>query len=48
MAMVEFLYNGEANVDQGNLGTFLALADELRLQGLNGTSEEQHKNPRNT
>ena len=43
-AMVEFLYNGEANVDQGNLGTFLALADELRLQGLNGTSEEEGEN----
>ena len=39
MAMVEFLYNGEANVDQGNLDAFHALADELRLKGLNGTSE---------
>ena len=40
MTMVEFLYSGEANVDQSNLDVFLALADDLRLKGLNGTSEE--------
>ena len=40
LAMVEFLYSGEANVDQANLDTFLALADDLKLKGLNGTSEE--------
>ena len=40
MAMVEFLYSGEANVDQRNLDTFLALANDLRLKGLNGTSDE--------
>ena len=40
MAMVEFLYSGEANVDQRNLDTFLALADDLKLKGLNGTSDE--------
>ena len=34
-AMVEFLYNGEANVDQENLDNFLALADDLKLKGLN-------------
>ena len=39
VAMVEFLYSGEANVDQSNLDAFLALADDLRLKGLNGTSE---------
>ena len=44
MAMVEFLYNGEANVDQRNLEAFLALADELKLKGLNGTSEGESKN----
>ena len=32
--------SGEANVDQSNLDVFLALADDLRLKGLNGTSEE--------
>ena len=36
MAMLEFFYFGEANVYQENFDTFLALADELRLKGLNG------------
>ena len=40
-AMVEFLYNGEANVDQENLDNFLALADDLRLKGLNGATDEE-------
>ena len=33
-AIVDFLYNGEANVFQENLDSFLALAEELRLKGL--------------
>ena len=44
VAMVEFLYSGEANVDQRNLDDFLALADDLRLKGLNGTSEDKGGN----
>ena len=40
-AMVEFLYNGEANVDQENLDNFLALADDLRLKGLHGETDEE-------
>ena len=40
-AMVEFLYNGEANVDQENLENFLALADDLKLKGLNGATDEE-------
>ena len=36
MAMLEFFYFGEANVYQESFDTFLALADELRLKGLNG------------
>ena len=36
MALLEFFYFGEANVYQENFDTFLALADELRLKGLNG------------
>ena len=35
VAMVDFLYFGEANVFQENLDSFLALADELKLKGLN-------------
>ena len=33
-AMVDFLYIGEAKVYQGNLGAFLALAEELKVKGL--------------
>ena len=36
LAIVDFLYFGEANVFQENLDTFLALAEELQLKGLTG------------
>ena len=39
-AMVDFLYQGEASVNQGSLDVFLALAEELRLKGLAGLSAE--------
>ena len=34
VAMLDFLYYGEANVFQENLDSFLAIADELQLKGL--------------
>ena len=34
IAMLDFLYNGEANVFQENLDSFLTVAEELRLKGL--------------
>ena len=34
LAMIEFFYKGEADVSQENLEGFLALADEMRLKGL--------------
>ena len=34
MAILDFLYFGEANVDQENLDSFLAIAEELKLKGL--------------
>ena len=40
VAMIDFLYSGEANVDQENLDSFLAIAEELQLKGLRGTEEE--------
>ena len=40
-AIVDFIYLGEANVFQGELESFLALAEELQLKGLNGSSEEK-------
>ena len=39
VAMMDFLYFGEANVFQENLDSFLALAGELKLKGLNTNSE---------
>ena len=39
IAMMDFLYKGEANVFQDNLDSFLALAAELKLKGLNSNTE---------
>ena len=39
VAMVDFLYFGEANVDQERLETFLGLAEELKLKGLRVAGE---------
>ena len=41
MAIMDFLYFGEANVFQENLDSFLALAEELRLKGLTGGAEAE-------
>ena len=48
LAILDFLYFGEANVYQENLDSFLAIADELKLKGLTGQTssdlvEEQEK-----
>ena len=37
VAIIDFLYCGEANVYQENLDSFLAMAEELQLKGLMGT-----------
>ena len=39
VTMVDFLYNGEANVYQENLESFLAMAEELKLKGLKRQEE---------
>ena len=39
VAMVDFLYYGEANVNQESLDVFLGLAEELRLKGLTGSTD---------
>ena len=39
-AIVDFLYSGEANILQDDLDAFLALAEELRLEGLTGSGEK--------
>ena len=41
LAIVDFLYYGEANVFQDNLDSFLAVAEELELKGLMGRTEDK-------
>ena len=43
-AIVDFLYFGEANVYQESLGSFLAIAEELQLKGLDGSKDQQESN----
>ena len=43
LAIVDFLYRGEANVFQENLDSFLAIAEELQLKGLTGNTDEKVK-----
>ena len=44
LAVLDFLYFGEANVYQENLDSFLAIAEELKLKGLTGqTSSDKMK-----
>ena len=49
MAIVDFIYLGEANIYQEDLDGFLALAEELQLKGLsssqNHTEEDIQKQP---
>ena len=50
VAILDFLYCGEANVYQKNLDSFLAIAEELQLKGLTGKTndneEEQMEAPK--
>ena len=41
MAIVDFLYLGEANVNQENLDSFLAIAEELQLKGLRSEDQQE-------
>ena len=43
LAIVDFLYCGEADVFQENLDSFLAIAEELQLKGLMGTTDERYE-----
>ena len=40
LAIIDFLYCGEADVYQEHLDSFLAIAEELQLKGLMGKTEE--------
>ena len=43
LAIVDFLYCGEANVYQENLDSFLAIAEELKLKGLMGKPDREEE-----
>ena len=43
-AIVDFLYLGEANVYEDNLESFLTIAEELQLKGLEGTKKQDGSN----
>ena len=45
LAIVDFLYRGEANVFQENLDSFLAIAEELQLRGLMGKADDRVEDP---
>ena len=40
-ALLDFIYFGKANILQANLGSFLAIAEELKLKGLFGLNVRQ-------
>ena len=43
VAIVDFIYHGEANIFQEDLDGFLALADELQMKGLAGSHNEYNE-----
>ena len=44
VAVVDFIYHGEANIYQEDLDGFLALAEDLQLKGLTGSETEEKEN----
>ena len=41
VAILDFMYQGEANIYQDNLESFLIIAEELKLKGLTGSEKEE-------
>ena len=44
LAIVDFLYRGETNINQENLESFLAIAEELQMKGLMGEATQNVAN----
>ncbi|XP_076030067.1 uncharacterized protein LOC143018520 isoform X9 [Oratosquilla oratoria] len=42
--LLEFMYNGEVNIAQDQLGAFLKTAENLKIRGLAGSSDESDQN----
>ena len=47
IAIVDFVYYGEANVEHEHLDAFLLLAEEMRLKGLTGSAERSDSKTKN-
>ena len=48
-SILDFLYTGEANVQQDDLDSFLAIAEEIKLRGLTGETSrdvKEHEEPK--
>ena len=45
VSVLNFMYQGEVNVAQDNLNTFLSVAEELQIKGLtqNNTEKEMYR-----
>lgn len=48
LSIVVYMYQGEVNIEQESLPTFLHTAEMLSIQGLTDDDEKQHKNDVNT
>ena len=46
-AIIEFLYTGETNICEENLDSFLAIAEELKVKGLEGTFNNRKEEKEN-
>ena len=46
-AIIDFLYCGEANICHENLDSFLAIAEELKLKGLMGQTDDKEEQSQN-
>ena len=42
-AVVDFIYQGEASIFQGDLDAFLLIAEEIQLKGLTGLNDEKYE-----
>ena len=42
-AMVEFIYHGQVSIDQEDLNSFLILAEELKIRGLDGSENDKQE-----
>ena len=43
VAIIDFMYTGEANIFQEDLDAFLNMAEELKLKGLTGVKDDEEK-----